>query len=353
MPGELSVKNANGKESLKKCILKPVNNRLRNQSGHRHEGQGECMGRKKKDTLEFRYYEVPQNEPLLALLGEEWIRIYGREKVHLHFHNMMEIGVCRDGYGVMEFNETVIPYEPGMFTVIPKNYPHTTTSAEGEKSYWEYLFFDPEASLRQMYPNNGVLQTRLLERVNRSHIFESMDRSQNIGNLLWTIMEEMRKKEEFYRDSVEFMLWSLVLELARMNKDEELELILQERPGIMQISTALHYISNHYEEAIKVETLSNMCGLSETHFRRLFESYMNMTPVEYINMVRIQMACEIMKKTVCSMDEVAIKSGFSATCTFNRNFKRIVGVTPYQWKKDPQNYESQLMQFHISARKGW
>jgi AraC-like DNA-binding protein len=99
--------------------------------------------------------------------------------------------------------------------------------------------------------------------------------------------------------------------------------------------------------------LAYLCHMSETHFRRLFAEYMNMAPVEYINLVRVQMACENMKKANDSMNDIAIKSGFESTSTFNRNFKRIVGTTPYQWKKDPYNYESKLLLFNISAAKGW
>ena len=33
------------------------------------------MGRRKKETVELRFYEIPQGEPVLALLGEEWNRV--------------------------------------------------------------------------------------------------------------------------------------------------------------------------------------------------------------------------------------------------------------------------------------
>jgi AraC-like DNA-binding protein len=311
------------------------------------------MGRKKKDTVELRYYDIPQNEPVLALLGEDWVRDYGREKVHLHFHNMLEIGLSRYGYGLMEFGETRLPYEPDMITVIPKNYPHTTTSEEGKKSFWEYLFIDPEIVLRQMYPNNEYYQKKILKLINQKYVFGRMDNYTQMAGVVNVIVEEMRKKNDFYRDTVKSLVQALILEIARLNKDEEVELELRERPGIAQISPALDYISNNYSDAIRIELLASLCNMSETHFRRLFEEYINMTPVDYINMIRVQMACEIMKKTSCTMDEVAMKSGFAAACTFNRNFKKIVGITPYQWKKNPDNYESKLMQFHISALKGW
>lgn len=313
------------------------------------------MGRKKKDTVELRYYDIPQNEPVLALLGEEWVRNYGREKVHLHFHNMLEIGLSRRGYGLMEFGETALPYEPDMITVIPKNYPHTTTSEEGEKSFWEYLFIDPEIVLRQMYPNNEYYQKKILKLVNQKCIFGRMDYYPQLAGVTHVIVEEMRKKNDFYRDTVKSLVQALILEIARLNKGEavEVEVELREHPAIAQITPALDYVSDNYKDAIRIEVLASLCNMSETHFRRLFEEYINMTPVDYINMIRVQMACEIMKKTSCTMDEVAMRSGFAAACTFNRNFKKIVGITPYQWKKNPDNYESKLMQFHISALKGW
>lgn len=67
------------------------------------------MGKKKKDTIELRFYEIPQNEYVLALLGENWIRDYGHDEVHLHFHNLMEIGVCQKRYGETDSGRRTAP----------------------------------------------------------------------------------------------------------------------------------------------------------------------------------------------------------------------------------------------------
>ena len=86
------------------------------------------MGKKKKDTIELRFYEIPQNEYVLALLGENWIRDYGHDEVHLHFHNLMEIGVCRNGTGKLILDEEQRPYQPAMVSIIPNtvSYTHLT-----------------------------------------------------------------------------------------------------------------------------------------------------------------------------------------------------------------------------------
>ena len=115
------------------------------------------MARKKKQVAEFRYYQMPENRVLFALLGEKWRQQYGRDIDYLHFHNYLEIGYCYEGSGYMTLGEKEISYHGGMFTVIPKNYLHTTNSMPGKLSSWEYLFVDVEKLLEKMVAGKPLL----------------------------------------------------------------------------------------------------------------------------------------------------------------------------------------------------
>jgi AraC-like DNA-binding protein len=53
------------------------------------------------------------------------------------------------------------------------------------------------------------------------------------------------------------------------------------------------------------------------------------------------------------MEEVAVRVGYPTVSTFNRNFRKIVGTSPYQYKKSRDNYEGKLLNFKVSAKKGW
>ena len=119
------------------------------------------------------------------------------------------------------------------------------------------------------------------------------------------------------------------------------------------ITRVLDFVSYHYMEDIKVEDLAKSCHISETHFRRIFTSYMKVTPLEYINTVRIQTACELLQKTDDPVADIAHKCGFTTNSTFNRNFKQIMGVTPIEWRKRPESYEQQILKFDIHSEEGW
>lgn len=310
------------------------------------------MAQKKKEKVELRYYDIPQKEGVLALLGESWIREYGNEVDYLHFHNLLEIGICRYGDGDLVLDDRHVPFHSDMISVIPRSFPHTTNSLPGTKSFWEYLFLDPGTLLREYYGENEVGRRRFLELIGREAIFGTTHDYRQLTTLVNEIMDEMRVKKRFYIEKVRGLLISLLFELARITEhdgDPEVEM----HGGVGQIQNALRYVERNYSEPIRIEELAQSCSISETHFRRLFSKYISMTPIEYLHMVRILRACEMLRSSNDSMASVAMKCGFSTVSTFDRNFKEIIGVTPYQWKKDPKNYESKLLEVNISVQKGW
>ncbi len=310
------------------------------------------MAAKKKREIEFRYYEIPQNEPCIALLGEAWIRPYGEDVDCLHFHNYMEIGYCYDGIGEVVLDEQVIPYKADMLTVIPKNFPHGTNSDNFSLSQWEYLFVDVEAFLREIYREDTLYADELSAIINNRAWAVDASEYPELTSLIKNMMDEMRYKKEFYAESVRGMQLSLFMNIARMNQGRQ-EKVRKQSRGVSQISFALHYIGAHYAEELSIGDLAQASHMSETHFRRVFQKIMNMTPSDYLNLVRVQMACEYMKKHTDSMEIVAEKCGFQSVSTFNRNFKKMLNMTPYQWKIHPENYEGRLLDYKISAYKGW
>ena len=309
---------------------------------------------KKKETMEFRFYEVPQKEPLLALLGESWNRVYGHDETRQHFHNLMEIGYCHNGAGTLVLNEERCNYCSSMFSVIPANYPHITVSDGEEANYWEYLFFDLKSIVSEFYPDNLIQQQKMLDLVQQKAVLLPEAEYPSLAAIIRGIMEEMRKKKQHYIQFVRILMKALFIELMRMHDQiADMELEPAAPFNVSQISAALSYIDLHYAKNIKVSELAAVCSMSETHFRRLFEEYTNMPPMDYVNLIRIQRACELMKKTNDSMDMIAAKCGFFTTSTFNRNFKKFLDTSPYQWKINPENYERKLLNYHISAMKGW
>lgn len=145
-----------------------------------------------------------------------------------------------------------------------------------------------------------------------------------------------------------------LVEIARLNRASPEDRVEEETGKLTNMITrVLDFVSYHYMEDIRIEDLAKICHISETHFRRVFTSHMKVSPLEYINSVRIHTACEFLQKTDTPVADIAHKCGFTTNSTFNRNFRQIMGVTPVEWRKRPENYEQQLLDFYIHSEEGW
>ncbi len=308
--------------------------------------------KKKKPKMEFRYYQMPSGSPVLALLGEKWVQNYGRDIDYLHFHNYLEVGFCYEGRGTITLGEEEVRFSDRDFTVIPRNYPHTTNSDQDNISRWEYLFIDVEEFLRKI-DDNPVRAEKLIRRINSRALFLNEAEYGTMAAKILKILDIMRKSEEFYLEEACGVLLSLLAETARINRPSDEKETEESGRVTNMISKALDYVSRCYMEDIRVEDLARYCHMSETHFRRLFSDYMHMGPLEYINTVRVQAACEHLKKTDESVADIAHKCGFTTNSTFNRNFRQIMGTTPMEWRKKPEHYERQLLKFDIHSEEGW
>ena len=314
------------------------------------------MGRKKRDKIEFRFYELPQGESVLGLMGERWVGMYGhKERANeLHFHNLFELGCCRQGSGSLILGEKQNQYHENMISMIPANYPHNTVS--DEVSYWEYLFFDPTQLIHELFPNNARIQAEKLSFINQRADLLPTESCHVLAALAERILDELRDQRPYYRECVNYLMRALLLELLRLQEGKESESQWEINPDsalLTQITPALRYIEENYREPIRAAHLARECGLSEVHFRRIFEDYMNMAPMDYVNLVRIQKACDLMSREDSSMDVIALECGFASVSTYTRNFKKILKTTPYQWKLKKDSYRSNLLTYNISALKGW
>lgn len=99
-----------------------------------------------------------------------------------------------------------------------------------------------------------------------------------------------------------------------------------------KIKPAYDYILANYNREIP-ENLGAMCGMTETHFRRLFKKAYGMSPVKYINKIRVERAMGLLLGGNLTLSQIAENVGYSDAYYFSRRFKALTGVSPGAYKK--------------------
>lgn len=100
-----------------------------------------------------------------------------------------------------------------------------------------------------------------------------------------------------------------------------------------QIETVVNFISGHLADSdLSVKQLSDMCRLSEVHFRRIFASVYHQSPVKFITDLRIKKAKELLMRKDCSIASVAESCGFQNPYYFSKVFKTEMHMTPSEFR---------------------
>lgn len=99
------------------------------------------------------------------------------------------------------------------------------------------------------------------------------------------------------------------------------------------LAKAFDYIEQNLTDELKVDQLAAAAFVSPHHFRRLFKEVSGMSPIEYINRLRISRARELLQDKKLSISQVAEWVGINDINYFSRLFRSLSGISPSEYRK--------------------
>ena len=102
---------------------------------------------------------------------------------------------------------------------------------------------------------------------------------------------------------------------------------------ISYVEQAVSYMQKHLADNFSMENLARMLGLSPSYFTRLFVKDKGMTPLNYLNSLRIDHAAFLLSNTLLPVDEVARKCGFSSGNYFCKVFRKALDYSPSEYRQ--------------------
>ncbi len=100
------------------------------------------------------------------------------------------------------------------------------------------------------------------------------------------------------------------------------------------IRLSREYLEEHAEENVTLQALARFAGLSAFHLCRVFRDSVGMPPHSYQTQVRVRRAKSLLRAGL-PITQVAAEAGFYDQAHLTRHFKRIVGLTPGRYVKEP------------------
>jgi len=103
--------------------------------------------------------------------------------------------------------------------------------------------------------------------------------------------------------------------------------------GDAEIERAQQWLREHFPVASPVEEMISRSSLAERTFKRRFAQATGLTPLEYVQRLRIEDAKRRLERTDAPVDEIGWRVGYEDAAFFRRLFKRTTGLTPGAYRK--------------------
>ncbi len=100
-----------------------------------------------------------------------------------------------------------------------------------------------------------------------------------------------------------------------------------------KISGALQHLHSNPNIAWTLEKIAGHIGMSRAAFAKRFKDLVGQPMFEYLTMLRIQRAKELLKETKLPLYEVASRVGYESDLAFTKTFKKHTGTTPTRFRK--------------------
>lgn len=109
-----------------------------------------------------------------------------------------------------------------------------------------------------------------------------------------------------------------------------------------RIVQAKLFIDSNYGDKIDLDNISDEAYFSKFHFIPLFKKIYGKTPHQYLTIVRIEKAIQLLRDDI-SASEVCFAVGFESLSSFGSLFKRIVGLSPSAFLGEQQQMKRQML----------
>jgi AraC-like DNA-binding protein len=264
-----------------------------------------------------------------------WAHGYPFRTVRWHFHPEYEIHYVVATTGHYFVGDFIGEFEPGNLVLTGPNLPHNWVSDVPAGTRvplrGRVVQFSEEliANSTNAFPELAAC-AEVLELSRRGALF-SRATAEIVGPMLAELVEA-----QGVRRVALFISILGILSRAGDVRSLTSTSYLPDPSGFMSagINKALAYINGHLTEPFSERDLAAIAGRSASAFSRSFRRHTGMALVQYVNRLRINLACQLlMSEAELPITEICYAAGYNNVSNFNRQFLTQKGMPPSRFRE--------------------
>ncbi|MDR6551582.1 helix-turn-helix domain-containing protein [Paenibacillus qinlingensis] len=268
-----------------------------------------------------------QDYSLLILSSISKRRFYKRNTLHSKNIPGDMLFVVTQGKGILCIDNQAVPIKPNQTLYIARNKPIEVMLESEFIEY--YILIIRRISLfkkRDGWHCARSTSDPSLFQTGKIQIKQAKQHHESVEHLY----QESRTK------STKDPLLQLKFQSLIQSMPEEVPETIEFEDASKGIDQSISYMYKHFSHKIKLETLSDIAGLTPTSYSRSFKKAKTMSPVEYLNQIRIDYSKELLQQSESSIKDISAAVGFGNEFYFSRMFKNSLGISPTLYIKRKQ-----------------
>ena len=270
----------------------------------------------------------------------------------MHSHDFIEIAFVISGKGIhkvaeKEYETTrgdifIINFDVphGFFSSLNSRTPDTVNDRSGDRLVVYNCVFLPK------FLDISLFSASHFEEITSSFLFKSLipdnftpipdlklsgARLLEVSELFGKMYAEYSQMNMGYMDIIRAYLIEIIVKIFRYATDTSKKEITQKNSEL--IKKSIEYMKINYKSEISLSDLALHSLLSKNYFSRLFKDVTGTNVSDYIQYLRTEEACTLLRSTDMKVTDIAEHAGFSDMKFFYEVFRKITGKTPGEYRK--------------------
>ncbi len=241
-----------------------------------------------------------------------------------HFHPEFELTYIRAGEGTRLVGDSIGEYGAGNLTLIGPEVPHTYVSTPGAARNSAVVM-----QFKRDFLGDGFFDIPLFARV--STLLDSARRG-----VSFTVEEQVIRALEAADPAEKTVgLLRLLVDLACLEpqiltSDDHTPAL--NRASAQRIESMVQLMHAEFATDLKLAKIARVAHLTPSSASRLFSKSTGSSITAYLNVVRVNAACRLLRDTDDSIASIAANSGFTNLSNFNRRFREVKRMTPSSYR---------------------
>lgn len=255
-----------------------------------------------------------------------------------HLHPEFQLSYVVKGEGNRFVGDTIKPFKAGDLVLIGPNLPHVWRNHNA--------YFEKNSSLSTTVIVIYFHDNFLGETIHRNEEFEGIrhlfQRSQHgleiTGATRSRVCELMR--ELLHLKAAESIIQLLKI-LNILSTSDECHVITQTHSvayntevETQRMHQVYEFVMKNFHRKIHLEEVASIASMTRTSFSRYFKSRVNQSFSDFLREIRIEYACKLLKEGEMNIDRIGYECGFQTLSNFNRQFKKVTGQQPHQYRNE-------------------